>query len=289
MVGMFTRRAKTKVFQEMEMIDTYKWIEKVSSHLANEVSFLKDFIGDDAIDEFLKETTIDRFKSLSLSLKYPFLNYQNNPDNQELIEQGLLIQAWSSLGSLLESTLQLFLSFYYRNYAESDWNQWESNAIEQLRSFISDKMNEELKSIVQDNINNELMGLTGKIRKSFITQVNEILERKEGIPSLENITLSDLLDFYFSQDVLMKGNYEQVDLQKIRDYRNGIHSFKGRVIGSWEEMNNYAKVYLQVTIDMLHQLPSIPDEVPIPEWYLEDRSEILMQENEWFDYQYTLR
>jgi hypothetical protein len=49
-----------------------------------------------------------------------------------LSEKGEFVEV-ASLGSLLESTLQMFLSFNYRFYIESKWNIWDEEAIKQIR------------------------------------------------------------------------------------------------------------------------------------------------------------
>lgn len=50
------------------------------------------------------------------------------------------------------------------------------------------------------------------------------------MPKLADITLSNLIDFYFSEEVIYSESiYKKEELQKIRDYRNAIHSFKDQV------------------------------------------------------------
>mgnify|MGYP001388102512 CR=1 FL=1 len=284
-------KGKTDEFTEMPLEEALKWIYKISGHLANEIYFLKEFLGEhtEEISELLSEDTIARFKSVAYSLQFPFLSYsKSSDDDKKLLEQGLLVQSWSALGALLESTLQLFLAFHYRDYIQSEWSKWNTEAIEQISTLLSGNLKPSLESLVHQNEQNGVIGLTNEIKKSFIRKATDILKEKRKLPKLERITLSDLIDFYESQNVLLKGDYEKEDLQKIRDYRNSIHTFQKRTIGSWDELNEYGKVLLQMTIDMLYQLPEIPSEVPIPEWYYDDKSEIIMQANNWFNYRVQL-
>lgn len=281
-------KGRTDAFNNMPLEETLKWIEKISCHMASEIDFLKKYESEHAevIGELLNEETINRFKGLALSLKFPYGNYRSYVDagTQEMLEQGLLVQSWSSLGSLLESTLQMFLAFYYRFYIKSEWYKWEKEAINQITDVLTGSFKENLEDIVKQNEANGEKGITNAIKKSFITKAKEILKQKSDLPKIERITLSDLIDFYFSENVLESNEYSKDDLQKIRDYRNAIHAFQKRVIGSWDDYNNYLKDVIMLTIDILYRLPDLPDEEPIPDWYYAGKTEIIMQEKKWFDY-----
>ncbi|MEH7489238.1 hypothetical protein [Priestia megaterium] len=281
-------KGRTDAFNNMPLEETLKWIEKISFHMAREIDLLKRYEPEhtEVIGELLNEETIKRFKGLVLSLKFPYLNYKSYSDSstQEMVEQGLLVQSWSSLGSLLESTLQMFLAFYYRFYIKSEWYKWEEEAVNQIREVLTGSFKESLEDIVKQNETNDKKGLTNAVKKSFIDKAKEILRQKSSLPKIERITLSDLIDFYFSENVLESNDYGKEDLQKIRDYRNAIHAFQKRIIGSWDEYNNYLKAVIMLTIDILYRLPDIPDEESIPSWYYAGKTEIIMQEKEWFDY-----
>ncbi|OPH52181.1 hypothetical protein BC351_33145 [Paenibacillus ferrarius] len=282
-------KERTDDFNNMPLEETLFWIERFSCHLASEIDFLKMYESEhvEEIRRLLNEDTIKRFKGVALSLKFPYENYLNHsdPNTKEILEQGLLVQSWSSLGSLLESTLQIFLAFYYRFYQRSEWYKWDKEAIAQIEKVLMGDFKSQLESIIEQNkIIGDTKGLTNDIKKSFLTKVKEILKHKIQLPKIERITLSDLIDFYFSENVIESNDYSKADLQIIRDYRNAIHAFQERRIGSWDEYNNYLKAVILLTIDMLSRLPSIPDAVPFPEWYVNDKTEITMQENRWFNY-----
>ncbi|MCY7810651.1 hypothetical protein MOF13_09010 [Bacillus spizizenii] len=281
-------KGRTDTFNNMLLEETLKWIEKITCHMASEINFLKKYESEhvEVIGELLNEETINRFKGLALSLKFPYENYKSYVDagTREMLEQGLLVQSWSSLGSLLESTLQMFLAFYYRFYIKSEWYKWEKEAINQITDVLTGSFKENLEDIVKQNEVNGEKGITNTIKKSFISKAKEILKQKSDLPKIERITLSDLIDFYFSENVLESNEYGKEDLQKIRDYRNAIHAFQKRVIGSWDDYNNYLKDVIMLIIDILYRLPNLPDEEPIPDWYYTGKTEIIMQEKKWFDY-----
>lgn len=280
-------KSKTDAFNNMSLEETLKWIEKISCFTATEIDFLKTFhlVDSEEIEKLLNEETIKRYKGLVLSLKFPYENYKvlPNDSNKEILEQSLLVQSWSLLGSLLESTLQMFLSFYYSDYIKSDWNVWNTKAINEIKDVLTGSFKEQLEDIVKQNVSNSGTGLTTNIKNSFLDKAKDILKQKSNIPSIEKVMLSDLINLYFSEGILQRDDYNKVDLETIRDYRNGIHNFQERVIGSWDEYNNYLKAVIMLIIDISYHLPSIPDEEPIPYWY-EEKSEIIMQENVWLDY-----
>ncbi|MFB4472910.1 hypothetical protein ACDI16_08160 [Oceanobacillus caeni] len=285
-------KGRTDAFNNMPLEETLEWVEKISCHMASEIDFLKDYEKEhtETIKELLNEETINRFKGLAMSLKFPYENYKRYSDASAklLVEQGLLVQSWSSLGSLLESTLQMFLAFYYRFYTKSEWYKWEKEAVDQIKEVLTGSFKERLEDIVKQNESIGKKGLTNTIKKSFIAKAQDILKQKSKLPQIERITLSDLIDFYFSENVLASNEYSKKELQQIRDYRNAIHTFQKRVIGSWEDYNNYLKYVIILTIDILYRLPNIPDEEPIPEWYYHEKSEIIMEENKWFDYRLSV-
>lgn len=281
-------RSRTDEFNNMPLQDTLRWIEVISGQLANEVDFLKQFQGEyqEEINELLSEETISRFKSVAAALSAPYMTYRSygNPEIQAVREQGLLVQSWSSLGSLLESTLQMFLAFYYRDYIQSEWYKWDESAIDQILAELNGDFKAALDAVVAKNTQDGTSGLTSRIKKSFLEKANEILKDKRDLPKIEKITLADLIGFYFKHKVVHSNQYGEGELRKIQSYRNAIHAFQKRSIGSWEELNEHAKVLIMLTINMLYQLPEMPSEVPYPEWYYQNKSTIVMQENQWFDY-----
>lgn len=281
-------KGNTEEFKKMPLAETLKWVEKISCHMASEIDFLKDFESDypEVLEDLLNEETMNRFKGLAMSLKFPFENFKSYSDEpaKAMLEQGLLVQSWSSLGSLLESTLQMFLAFYYRFYVQSEWSKWDKEAIDQIKEELG-SLKEKLEEIVEQNNANDEKGLTSRVKTSFLTKVKDILKQKSDLPKIERITLSELIAFYFSEDVLGSNDaYNDEDLKTIANYRNSIHAFQKRTIGTWEEYNNYLKLVILVMLDILSRLPDIPSEVPIPAWYYEDKTQIVMQEKKWFDY-----
>ena len=280
-------KSDTQNFWEMKLEETLHWIELFSFQFSDEINFLKKYekTHSEEVEKLLSERTLNRYKGTALSLSVPYEKYNNSMDAEDLnlLEQGLLVQSWSTLGSHLESTLQMFLAFYYRHYIVSNWRVWDEKAIIQIDEVLTGSFKETLEEIISSNTEEE--GLTNNIKRSFISKAKDILKSRKKLPSIERITLSDLIDFYFHEDILVSKEYNQKDLQKIRDYRNSIHAFQERTIGSWEEYNDYLKTIILLLIDMLDRLPILESEDPMPEWYSTQKSALTMKENEWFKYQ----
>jgi hypothetical protein len=282
---MILGKNRKKEFDEMPLQKSLKWLEEFTDYFAYAISELKklnyEFVIE--INDLISEETIKRYRSISKTLKYPYCNFKEENFSKEL-EQGFLVQSWSNLGSLLESTLQMFLAFYYRDYTKSTWGTWDSKIIEAINLIVSTDFNDKLKEMVND----ETIEFKGSDRKSFLDKVKYIIKEKEQLPRIDRLTLEPLIGFYFSENVMDWKHYSVEELRKIRDYRNSIHSFQEREIGTWNEFNHYVKILITLIIDMINRLPDLPDDVPWDTNFYEGRANLLMQEQKWFEFTLTL-
>lgn len=270
-------------FIDMSLEETIKWVGEYCVHLSETASRLKSFAGIDSgeIQDLLSEETINRYNGLAIVLSFPYEKYRDFQEDS-IIEQGLLVQSWSTLGSLLESTLQIFLSIYLGDFTKSTWNTWNTESIEQIRGVLGGTFDESLKEIVEQNKTNGIVGLNSKIRKSFKEKAQKILKDKEKKLNIEKLTLSQLIDFYCSEEIFPKEKLGE--LQKVRDYRNSIHAFQKRKIGTWNELNEYSKFFLIIITQILDRLPEFPDEVPFDSGYSEEKIRLMMKRQEWFEH-----
>lgn len=216
-VGMVLIKSEKETFSQMEVEKTMEWLGDYSIHMVRTIEMLKKY-KDISDEDFLTNEAFKRYKGVAMSISFPIKNYNalvNNTEviesseNLEALEQGLLIQSWSSLGSLLESSLQMFLAFYYNDFLKSNWSMWDKKAIEDIQSVI-EKLNGKLIDKVDNNSKSVDGGLNGKIRKSFLKEVKGILRRKSRMPNLDSLTLSELIDFYFSNEVINNNSYSWI-------------------------------------------------------------------------------
>jgi len=142
--------------------------------------------------------------------------------------------------------------------------------------------NDELKKIVKNNQNFKIEGLTGKNRKSLIKSIKDFIKKKKEIPSIDKITLSELTDFYVANKVIFK-HFNQAELEVIRNYRNNVHLFGDKMIGSFDEINKYSKEVLILIISMINQLPPLPEEIIMKESFCMEQDRLMKQIQDWKD------
>lgn len=265
----------------MNLMDTLSYIELFATSFAKQLEVLKDLEMNYSaeVNELLSSETLQRYKSNVKALKFPYRNYISEL-GEAPFEEGFLIQSWSSMGSILESTLQMFLAIYYRDYINSRDNLWDENVIEKIKETIKVDVNNSLKELVADND----IKFSGEDRKSFIKKIERIINEKKILVPIEKLTLEPLIAFYVSNNIIATGNYSEVELRLIRDNRNSIHSFQKREIGNWDELNYYGKVLLMLLMDIHYRLPDLPDEIPLSTELYEIHTQLIMLEQQWFEY-----
>lgn len=268
------------IFNELSLSETLNYIDEVACAFADRIAILKEHevTYSVQVNNLLSAETLERYKSNAKVLKYPYNNFLENLESAELSE-GFLVQSWSCMGSILETTLQIFLAFYYRDYINTEVNVWDEQVKARLKALVSDDWNNQLKMLVE----NQEITFSDKDRKSFLEKIYKIIEDK-NLPLIEKMTLEPLIAFYFTNGIIEPKEYTDEELRRIRDYRNSIHSFQKRKIGNWDELNHYGKVLLMVLIDMYSRIPDIPDEAPLTRKMHEAQQRVTQLEYQWFEY-----
>lgn len=174
----------------------------------------------------LTKSRLDWQASLARQLKL-FLDKSNS-------ESGLLILAWTTLGSLTEGALKLFLSVYYKDFQTQ-------NLVNEFKQVIDKKGN----IIEPDGL------ILDKLRLFFT----------------ERVFPKDAKDQWRKQ-----GEINWLDwISKVQQRRNAIHAFKDRNIGNIEEFHSELQNYLIFLRKINNGLP-YPDEVYVPVEDAADRS-----------------
>ncbi len=265
----------------MSLDETLTWFEKVTSHFTNKIILIKNsqMANGEAIEELITMETINEYKGLALSLKYPYLSYKTMCSNtnmtKKIVEQGLLFQSWKAFGSCLECTIRLFLNFYYRFYYETNWCETEELKINNIKEILIKNIEQTIKESDKYIGENKL---TNEIKNSLLNKIKELLEQNSGL-----FTLSHLIDFYIDKNVLENTLCGKESLQKIKEFRIEILSFKKSVLSSWEDLNKYLKLLIKLIIDMLHRLPEVPYDESMLNSFTLDIGEIAMKEKVWFE------
>lgn len=205
--------------------ETVKRIIKLTDDLTN---FWKSSSAWTSIEaaELLTKSRLDWQASLARQLKL-FLDKTNT-------ESGLLILAWTTLGSLTEGALKLFLSVYYKNY--------------QIQNLAN-----EFKSV--------------KDKKGNLISPDELMLEKLRLFFSERVFPKDAKEQWKKE-----GEIDWLDwIQKIQRRRNAIHAFKDKDIGNMEEFHCELQNYLIFLRKINNGLP-YPDEMYMPVEDISDHS-----------------
>lgn len=170
--------------------------------------------------------------------------YEDNDDN---VQNVLKLNGWILLGSLTESTLQMFLAFYIDDYKKTKWMQWEEFEKERATQPIF----ECVQNLVAENI------LTAKQARSIKDAVKEKIKEHTQEHPVQKIMLDELIKLY--QHLELIDEDELVYLKGIQANRNGIHSFQNRRLGSWFDFQYSVRFFCYLLEWVAFHLPDIPD------------------------------
>jgi len=276
-----------ETFSNMDIEETLNNLKDYSIYIANIIEILVSY--EDQTNNYLTADTFKRYKGQTLLFTFQIKNFNeyfssnaqfiDSKTETDALDQAFLSQCWTNLGSLLESSLQMFLSFYSTDFINSNWGIWDKQTIEQLKDATK-KLNNQLKAVVKNNNHDENEGLNGKKRKRFMENINSFMKEKEKLPNIEDISLSYLIDFYESEKVIPEA-FNKNDMHRIREFRNAIHSFKSREIGTWEDLNKYSKEVLKLLIKMIDQLLPLPDYAKLDEDFVKEMNRLSKQQYQW--------
>lgn len=205
--------------------ETIKRIIKLTEGLANFWKSSKAWAPIEA-SELLTKSRLDWQASLARQLEL-FLDKTNT-------ESGLLILAWTTLGSLTEGALKLFLSVYYKVYQTQNLAKEFKPVKDKKGNHISPDglMLEKLRLFYADRV--------------FPRDAKEQWKKQGEIDWLEWVL-------------------------KIQQRRNAIHAFKNKEIGNIEEFHSELQNYLIFLRKVNNALP-YPDEMYMPVEDISDSS-----------------
>lgn len=163
-------------------------------------------------------------------------------------QSALKLNGWIVLGSLTETTLQIFLAFYMDDYKRSNWKQWDAFQAEPVKRLISQS--------IQDMVKNGYLDQSQA--KSLKCAVNDKIKKHTREHKVEKIMLDELVQFYSELNLL--DNDDIQELKTIQSNRNGIHSFQDRDLGDWTELKHSTRFFCYLLKWVLFHLPEIPTE-----------------------------
>lgn len=169
--------------------------------------------------QLLTKSRLDWQASLARQLKLFLL-----PEEKK--ESGALILAWTTLGSLTEGLLKLFLSIYYKDYQG-----------EQVKTDIK----------------------TIKDRNDSLIEPDVLVLEKLKVFFAKRIFTPELVAIGLS-----RGEVDWIQwITKIQHRRNAIHAFQDKDIGTFDEFHGDLKNYLMLMRKINGMVP-YPDEIYEP-------------------------
>lgn len=197
-------------------------------------------IGDDESKILISDESIMRYCSLCEHFFSLIKSYSDTKNNS------ILLNCWILLGSLAETTMQMFIAFYARDYRSAKWMQWAS--------FNQADLMKEIDTVLNNLTNTDI--INNDQRKSLREAIKDEIKKHTKEHPIEKVMLDELIQFYNDQKIFDDDEIKQI--RKIQEYRNGIHSFQKRKIGTWDELIEGAKFlcYLQEWI-----MNRLPDEI----------------------------
>ncbi|MBH1941090.1 hypothetical protein I5677_09325 [Mobilitalea sibirica] len=249
-------------FQKANLTEILKYINEISNKFINEIEKVSYVSGDEEIQQLLSENSLNQFLAITYSLNIPINEAKiNNSDFEELGQlfgfddtlenKARLMQMWISLGSALESLLQIFLGVYLRDYENSGWGKWDN--------FKLDETKEDLLKTLNELKEKEI--ITQKQKDTFKRDIKEYLKSKQETKHLTDLTLGNLINFYHSNNLWSEKDASEIrdKMDFIRESRNCVHSFKERYVGTWEELLDSLRFFAQVMLELLGRLPDVDD------------------------------
>ncbi len=229
--------------------DLHYRILDISEKFASNMLEIVSYSPYDITKELINQETMDRFTSLSRNLSEHISNgeYYQYEDLENRNDNAYRLTSWILLGSLTETALQMFLAFYIDDYQRSKWQQWEATNID------------EVKNPIIDSINNLVMNqtITSSQGKSLKKAIKDKIKEHTVEHPVQRVMLDEIIRYYTSMKLL--DDNELSTLKQIQSNRNGIHSFEGRTIGTWFDLQYCVRFWCYLLEWILNRLPDIPD------------------------------
>lgn len=228
-------------------------ITEGASHTQAFSEFFLQKLNQDSEDKNVNSDIMKRYCSVATLLfrmiadYYPTDSYQNDAEK---------LNCWILLGSLTESTLQMFLCFYIKDYAKSKWQQWDDFNGDEVVQSIKDSLNELTKK----------GKITAKQKRSIIDAVKDKIEEHTVEHDIKWITLDELIQFYQKTELIDDEEYNY--LHNIQLYRNGVHSFLERSVGDWKELVTCSKFLCYMQQWIMNRLPCDSGIEALANWIL---------------------
>lgn len=163
-------------------------------------------------------------------------------------QNAIKLNCWILLGSLTETTLQMFPAFYLDDYKNTKWQQREDFKADQVQTPIIAY----IQKLVDDG------NLESAHGRSLKKAIRETIKEHTQEHKVQKIMLDELIQLFTALELFEGDELEY--LKQIQSNRNGIHSFQSRNIGTWSDLQYSVRFFCFLLEWVLYHLPDIPDE-----------------------------
>lgn len=234
---------------DYEWEDLSDFLIKISKEFTETMLKTASYSGSSKIKELISEECMERFEKIAGILSETIsdgIYYQTDDDNS--IQSGQKLNCWILLGSLTETSLQLFISIYLDDYEKTKWQIWND--------FDADIIKTSIIESIQELVD------TGKLKpeygKSLKEAIKSTIKEHTKEHKIQKVMLDELIQLYISLELLDED--EIFYLRTIQSNRNGIHSFESRRIGTWYDLQYCVRFFCYLLKWILYRLPDVPNE-----------------------------
>ena len=230
--------------------DLSKLLVKTCSSFTETMLETTSFSPNEQSKDLISVACMERFQSITGILAdlikdgiyYQCEDYYNDSQN------AVKLNSWILLGSLTETTLQMFLAFYLDDYKNTKWQQWEKFEAEQVQNLIINF----IQQLVDDG------NLEATYARSLKKAIKDTIKEHTKEHPVQKIMFDELVQLFTSLELF---NVDELDcLKTIQSNRNGIHSFQSRTIGTWADLQYSVRFFCYLMEWVLNRLPDIPAE-----------------------------
>ena len=224
-------------------------IKRTTSTFVENIRNVVEYSPNPESQALISNDSLKRFNNISDLLAEIITDgyYYQSEDDNDSNNNAKKLNAWILLGSLTESSLQMFLAFYIDDYKNTKWQQWQNIEIEETKDSIINAVNE--------------LEANGKIDKSQSKSIKEAVKDKIKEHTKEHqiqiIMLDELIKLYIHIEVFDEDEIGYLKI--IQSNRNGIHSFQSREIGTWFDLQFSLRFFCYLLEWIMFRLPDLPD------------------------------
>ncbi|MEG0275779.1 MAG: hypothetical protein RR630_02015 [Coprobacillus sp.] len=230
---------------QIEWKELDKTLEQTFDEFIKQSLLCADLSNNSNVQKLINKKNLEKFRSLIYLLQKDLsvIDLYEIGVFDSIEEMGERMKLWIVLGSLVEMTMQIFLSVYLYDYQISNWLQWEEFGIGKTDKLLTELIDELLiKGIINKNVS-----------KSLKKSLKETIKKHTEVKEIDKIMLDELIQFFDKMKIIESEEKEQ--LQIIQRNRNCIHAYSEREINSWKYLKESIYFFLYLLKKIINRFP----------------------------------